>query len=572
MWVSVVRSSGTARACVWSAWSLVVLATAACGNTQRNTGNPTGSAAAGGGSAGANSGGADSGGSGAAGAELQALPSELHRLNASEYRATVGDVLGASPALLLPRDGEASGYDNIAAAQGMDAESFDLYYAAARLVASEVFASEALKAKLVSCQAADDAACVRSVIAGAGLRLFRRPLLDSELAPYAEVYTAARARGDSHDDALELTLVGLLSSAQFLYRMELVGESAGTQPLSPYEIASRLSYLLWSSAPDEALLSAAEGDSLSQDAGLSATLTRMWADPKSERFVKNFAGQWLGARRLATHVVDAGTFPDWSAVVASAAEAEVYDAFGDLLRQDRSWDGFLTGRAHTVDGALASYYGLPQVGAGTQVLLPDGERAGFLGSVAFLTASSLDRRTSPTLRGRFILARLLCQEPAPPVGIPELTSSETEGLNLRQRVERISDDPGCKSCHELMDPLGLAFEHYDGVGRYRTTYAEDGTVVDSNVRLAPSTTYPEGLAVSGVGDVVQALANDPALASCFVRNLYTYGLGRVMTSIDEGNTQLLAEQWQAGTMTVKALVEQLVLAKPFRYRSDGGRP
>jgi hypothetical protein len=546
--------------------SLALLATA-CGKSEEISGFH---AVPAGGSAGSGTAGA-AGGGGAAARELFAVPSQMRRLTGAEYSATVSDVLGVATALdLLEDNGYLGGFDNDAALLSVNPSSYELFLQAAEQVAHEVISTPGPRERVLTCPAPDDAACLRTIVSGAGLRLFRRPLLEQELGPYEQVYAAARTRGELEDAAIEQTLMALLASAQFLYRMEFVGSEPGEQPVGAYELASRLSYLLWSSAPDDALLAVAEDASLLDDAELEAQTARLWQDARFQRFAKNFGAQWLGARRLANHDTDPTLFPEWTPEVATAAAIEVEEYFGEFARQDLDWLGFLTGRAHYVNERLAALYGVEAAGAEIQrTTIEDGERAGYLGLIGFLTVTSQSTRTSPTLRGRFIQEHLLCTPlPPPPAVIPCLSAPEPDPQpqTFRERVESISLDPACASCHMAMDPLGLALEHYDAIGRYRSVYPDDGVPVDANDVLG------DGTPISGLSGVIDWVTNNPLFQACLVRKLYTYGLGRMPSEVDEPNLRALSEQWSEGPLTVREAVLDLVLAKPFRYRSDGSEP
>jgi hypothetical protein len=240
---------------------------------------------------------------------------DIHRLNSAEYNATVADVLGTTLQLADSswRGGELGGFDNVASVLNVDDELYGKYFEAATKIADDVFASSA-KSRVVTCTQADDDACVQSIIGKTGLRLFRRPLSTEEVATYRKVYAAARGLGEAHDGSIKQVLRALLSSTEFLYRIEIdPPNSVEKHPLNAYELASRLSYFLWSSAPDDALLSAAGDGSLLDAQTLATSVDRMLADPvKSRRLVQNFSGQWLGARKLPQHAVDPTVYPDWS--------------------------------------------------------------------------------------------------------------------------------------------------------------------------------------------------------------------------------------------------------------------
>ena len=399
----------------------------------------------------------------------------------------------------------------------------------------KLLASDKLRGRFVSC-ALGDAACVGSNIEAAGLRLFRRPLEADELQTYQRVYDAARQLGDDDPTALALTLQALLSSAEFLYRIEVdpQPESTEAHPLGSFELASRLSYFLWSSAPDDPLLEAAADGSLTQPATLSAVVDRMLDDPRSERLVANFAGQWLGARDVLSHPV-ASKFYEWSPQMAHAASQEILLYFSDFLKSGRSWFEFPKADVNFVDVALAYFYGIPttspDVGIFERVEYHDDRRAGFFGLAGFLAVSSFDRRTSPSRRGRWIASNLLCTDPPPPPpNVPKLEPEEQDAgdsskLNVRQTLEQHRKSPGCAACHALFDAYGLALEEYDAIGLYRTTY-EDGSPVDVSVTFPASDTHPAGETFEGLDGLSQAVSTDPHFGECLARKLFTYGLGR----------------------------------------------
>lgn len=506
----------------------------------------------------------------------------MHRLNSTEYNATVHDVLGASlqPASATWRGGEEEGgFDNIAAVLGIDETLYNRYFKAAQALAVEVMADAKQRGRFVDCSIAD-VECARASIAAAGLRLFRRPLEPEELATYEHVYTAARELGDDGDAAFTLSLQALLSSAEFLYRIEIdpQPDSLDVHPLGAYELATRLSYFLWSSAPDDELLDAAAAGTLSQPDELSAQVDRMVRDPKSERLVANFAGQWLGARQLPSHAVGPKLI-HWNAQVAQAAAQEIRLYFAEFLDNDRSWFEFPTADFNYVDVALAPVYGIPNdsipFGTVERVEYSADERRGFFGLVGFLALSSLDRRTSPSKRGHWIASNFLCQHTPPPPGkIPPLEgdgqTSEPPPLDIRERLEQHRREPTCAVCHKLFDPYGLALEAYDPIGTYRSTY-DDGTVIDTSTTLPASELHPEGVSVVGLDGLAQELASDPRLGDCLAQKLLTYGLGRLIGPDDAPHLAQAEQAWlgPGETPSVRRLIQALVATDDFRLRRGG---
>jgi hypothetical protein len=490
---------------------------------------------------------------------------EMHRLNATEYNNSVGDVLGT---LLKPangnwRGGEIEGFDNVASVLGIDDAQYTLYLDAAEALANDVFASPALQAKFVTCATMDDA-CVSDIIAKIGLHVFRRPLRTAEIATYKKVYTAAQGQGLDHASAVKTVLWSLLSSAEFLYRIELP-KGAGKRPLDGFELASRLSYFLWSSAPDDALLDAAGKNALGSDAAVQAAVDQMLADGKSARFIESFAGQWLGARKVAAHAVAPDRFPQWTPEVANAAMNEMYMYFQEFLQKELPWTEFLKADVNFVNASLAPIYGIPNVTGTTLVRTQNAadQRYGFLGLAGFLALSSMDRRTSPTLRGKWVLGNMLCQEaPPPPKDVPKLDvgGKDLDNGNVRQILEAHRVRPDCAGCHSLFDPFGLALEKYDAIGRYRDKYG-DGSSIDTSTVLA-------GVPFTDLNGAADIVTSNPAFKSCFAKKLFVYGLSRSPAGDDTGWINQIEGQWEQGDLTIHRLISDLALSVPFRNSGD----
>ena len=575
----------------WLGGLCLLQAALACGTVG---GQPRGGVAAAG-----TGGGVASAGTGGANQVLDPGRKDMHRLNSAEYNATVQDVLGTT---LAPANGtwrgEADGFDNIASVLHVDEAQYDRYLSAAQALATELMASEQPRARFVSCDLTASG-CAQSSIAAAGLRLFRRPLEPDELQTYQNVYDAARGLGDDESAALTLALQALLSSAEFLYRIELdpTPDSTEAHPLGPYELASRLSYFLWSSAPDDALLQAAADGSLTQPATLSATVDRMLDDKtqvdaagsvKSDRLITNFAGQWLGERQVASHAA-IPKFYQWTTPVAVAAGQEMLLYFGDFLRSGRSWFEFPTADFNYIDGELTYLYGIPSgltgIGNFERIEYHDDKRAGFFGLAGFLALTSLDRRTSPSRRGRWIAGNFLCAEPKQPPNIPALDADTgadagpdagadagvSPALNVRQALEKHRSSPSCAACHALFDPYGLALEQFDAIGLYRSTY-DDGSTVDTSTTLPPSDAHPEGLSFQGLDGLAQAVSTDPRFGECLAEKLLTYGLGRIVTPSDKPYLQQVQQEWLAAgqTPSLRRIIHALIESDTFRLRRGGG--
>jgi len=520
------------------------------------------------------------------GATPTLAPSQgMHRLNSAEYNATVEDTLGSKlqPAGDAWGGQELAGFDNIASQLGVDKTQYDRFFKAAQALASDVTATPELMGRFVDCDLVE-AQCVDASIKAAGLRLFRRPLEAAEVTTYRGVYASALGLGDDESAAFGLTLQALLASAEFVYRFELDPQPASPEahPLGAYELASRLSYLLWSSAPDDALLESAKTGSLLQADTLSETVDRLLQDPKAQRFSANFAGQWLGARQAATH-----PSPAWGAREAGDAAREMLFYFGEFLNKkdpEWSWFEFPTADFNYVLGDLPHVYYDMRLPAGLSDLADSerrvsdtsDQRAGFFGLAGFLALTSMDRRTSPSKRGKWIAGNLLCAEPPPPNVVPELKTDDQDpgtgllGLDVRQRLEEHRKNPACASCHALFDPYGLALEAFDPIGRYRETY-DDGSPIDVSVTLPASESHPEGVTVTGLAELSQQVAQDPRFGSCVVQKLLTYALGTPVGDGDEPLLQPIRDAWLAPgeTPSLRRLVHALVSSDAFRYRRGG---
>ncbi len=507
---------------------------------------------------------------------------EIHRLNSAEYNATVQDVLGTTlqPATDAWRGGELGGFDNIAAVLGMDGDQYQRYFDAADLIVEDVFSDATRAAKFVVCATADDA-CVKQIVEKAGLRIFRRPLTTEEVATYTGVYADAKAQGDDHNASAKLVVRALLSSAEFLYRIEFDADpnSTNKHTLTPYELASRLSYFLWSSAPDDTLLTNAGNGGLTEVADIEKAVDYMLGDAtKSNRLVSNFAGQWLGARRVLTHPTAPDVYPAWNQDIAKAAAEEMYLYFNEFLRSGRSWLDFVQADMNFVNPTLAAFYGMPATGSGTmKVENTTDNRKGFIGLAGFLAMSSPDRRTSPTLRGKWLLLNMMCVHIEPPAGldIPTLDAKkgDTTNLNIRDVLAEHRQNPACASCHAIIDPFGLALEKFDGIGKFRETYA-NGDAIDDTTELAKDpATYPDGLKFQGLNGAADAVTQNPAFKTCISEKMLTYGVGRLPTETDKPYLQLVNDEWlKAGaTPSIDRLIKGLVTTELFRFRRGEGQ-
>jgi hypothetical protein len=375
------------------------------------------------------------------------------------------------------------------------------------------------RGRILVCSALEDRACQTQILERFAQRAWRRPLAPGEIGQLLAVVDVALAEGDTPEAGLRLALQQVLVSPHFLFRVELDPEPSSLvpHPLTDWELATRLSYFLWSSMPDDALFAAAAAGTLSKPDELALQAKRMLADPKAVALTDNFAGQWLFIRALGDQDPDYQLFPDYDQALEDAMRAETRRYFQAFLTERIPMDQFLVADFTYVNDRLAAHYGLPPVGTDelVRVSLADSPRRGFLMQGSFLRVTSRPKRTSPVLRGKWILDNLLCTPPRPPPpGVEGLPDGMTTTGSVRDRLEAHVSNPICASCHRVMDPLGFGLDNYDAIGKWRTE--EDGFPIDATGQLADGTAFVNG------GEMVRALATNPAVYRCMVEKLYTY--------------------------------------------------
>lgn len=403
-------------------------------------------------------------------------------------------------------------------------------------------------------------------------RAFRRPATDAEIGRLTDLYDAARAAGDAHEEALRVCLSAVLVSPRFLYRAvdnPHADDPDAIYPLDAYELASRLSYFLWSSTPDDTLLALAADGSLAEPATLAGQARRMLADPKADAFIENFSGQWLLLRNLDRLAIDQSRYRVYDAELRDAMITEATMFFADVVREDRSVLTFLDSDHTFVNGPLAALYGFAEL-AGLdrkdrsfrRVDLPaDSPRGGVLTMGAVLTVTSNPTRTSPVKRGLYVLDQILGTPPPPPP--PEIAPLEQalaelgENPSLREQLAAHLTDVNCAVCHNRMDPLGLAMENFDAVGRWRD--ADESGPIDA------SGTLPDGRSFAGPNELKQILlAGDGLFVENLTRKLLTYALGRGLESFDRPTVTDIVRRTRAEGDRFSAIIEGIVLSDAFR--------
>jgi hypothetical protein len=410
--------------------------------------------------------------------------------------------------------------------------------------------------------------CAREVIARFAERAFRRPVANDEVERVLKMFRLAHDRGESYERAVQLALTTVLASPHFLFLVE-PEEKSTDRLLSEFELASRLSYFLWSSMPDDELFLAARAGTLRRD--LRGQVARMLADPRADAFVANFAGQWLQLRKLAGSAPDKDLFPGFDDSLRQAMRQETEQFFGYILRNDRSVLELLDSDYTFVNEALARHYGIDGVGgeAFRRVALTDRRRGGVLTQASVLTLTSNPNRTSPVKRGQWILQQLLgTPPPPPPAGVAKLDESQraAEAAPLRERMEIHRTKPECASCHQQMDPLGFALENFDAVGRFRTA--------DNGFRIDPSGELIGGRKFADVTELKRLLVTSARrkFARSLIENMLTYALGRGLEAYDYCTVEEIGTQLAASDYRIRSVIDGIVASRAFQYRGVAKRP
>jgi hypothetical protein len=460
------------------------------------------------------------------------------RLNRVEYNNTVRDLLGTAlrPADTFQADAASAGYDTVGAALSLAPAAARDYEDAAYKLIDDTLGNATRRSTLVPCDVeAEGETCARTALGGFMRRAFRRPVTTAEVDALLAPFRQAQMLGATRTVGLRYTLAAVLVNQNFLFKLEIDPDPAATTPhrLSDHEIATRLSYALWSTMPDDALFAAADAGTLQTDAELTAQIDRMLADPRASALSENFAGQWLHFREI-NHEPDVRAFPTYTPALLTSMKQEAQRFFADFLASTAPFSELLSARFTYVDSSLATHYGLPamtgmQPGQMWRADTSGVPRSGILTLGAMLTSTSLTTRTSPVKRGEFVLKHLLCETVTPPppdvIGIPDMVDPN-QTLTMRQRMEQHRQNDMCIGCHVDMDQLGFGLENYDAIGKYRTA-EPNGLPVDSSGVL------PDGTPFSGAVELAALLAEDARFNHCVTRNLLTYILGRYIDQPDD---------------------------------------
>ncbi len=410
------------------------------------------------------------------------------------------------------------------------------------------------------------AECAREIVTNLLTRAYRRPATEDEIGKLLDLVSQIQRR-DSFEEAIRFVIEGVLLSPSFLFRIERDAPArpgSNTYEIDDYELASRLSYFLWSSMPDDDLFRAAQEKRLRDPVGLAAQVQRMLADPKSSALVDNFGEQWLNLRLMDRTKPDAEKFNRVDDELLAAMRQETRLFMNAVFRENRSVLDFIDGRFTYVNGPLARYYGIEGIdGEQFQRVELDGEqRSGIVTQASILSISSYATRTSPVLRGKWVLDNLLgTAPPPPPDGTPQLVETDIgTAASMRQRLEQHRANPSCAACHNSMDPIGFGLETYDAAGAWRTK--------DGNFDIDSSGTLPDGRSFAGAKGLKEVLKADAALfARNFTEKLLTFALGRGLERPDRPAVDQILGQCASDNYRFATLVIQIVNSRPFRMRA-----
>lgn len=418
-------------------------------------------------------------------------------------------------------------------------------------------------------QAGSDREAARAVLGSFASRAYRRPATVGEIDRLMQIYLKVRQQGEPYERGIQVGVMAVLVSPHFLFRVEL-DDRAPTpgrqQALNGYELASRLSYFLWSSMPDDELTKLAANGTLTQPAILKGQVERMIQDPKARALADNFAAQWLQLRRLETLLPDPGLFPGYSEELKRDMIAETKAYFQAILVGNRSILEFIDSNYTYVTPRLAKHYGLsvPTASGLSRVALPDRRRGGIVTHASVLTVTSNPNRTSPVKRGRWVLEEILGTPPPPPppdVGVLPDDMKAITAKTIRERLEQHRKDPACANCHRSMDAMGFSLENFDAVGAWRT--ADGPFPVDARGELADGTKFDGPQALRTL-----LMSKKDEFVRCLAEKMLVYAIGRGLRPGDRCIVDKLVTDTKADKYTFQSLIKAVVLSDAFRYRGQ----
>lgn len=491
-------------------------------------------------------------------------PTPLRRMTRLQYQNTVRDLLGVSDvgALDLPVDDRTEGFEVGSTVSPLHVERYA--DAAERLSAA---ATENLDG-LLPCDPAESGedACADSFIRDFGRRAFRRPLAADEHARFRQIFGAGRDAVDFRT-GIELVIQAALQSPKFLYHVEAnVADVAPgvVERLDAFSLANRLAYFFWNTMPDESLLEAAESGALETEEGLEAQVRRLLDDPRAEGGMRNFFRQWLELDRLDGIEKNPELHPDFDAETARTLRRSLEAFLDSVLDEGGSLDDLLLASHAFVSSEIAPLFGLDVEGQElVRVDLDPSQRAGILSHPALLALHAKPNQSDPIHRGTFVREHLFCQHlPPPPADLVVVAPDPAPGLSTRERFAEHSSNVACKGCHELVDPIGFGFEHYDELGRWRDE--DDGRAVDASGEIV-STRDANG-PFYGVPELAERLADSRDVAECVVRQMFRFALQRVEANADRCTITSIDAHFASSGKSLRDLLVHIAKSDAFRYR------
>ena len=497
-----------------------------------------------------------------------AAHTSVRLLTRTEYNNTVADLLSdTTRPLEASPSAEHGGFDNEAVGVSISPRLMEQYATLAESIAERAIARRASIAALACSAPSDARACATEVVREFGMRAYRRPIAPDEEEALLALYDIGASEGGL-DAGLRTLVEAVLQSPDFLYHVEQGAEpadGADVTPLTGWEVASRLSYFLWNTMPDEPLFDAAASGELATSEGVAAQAERMLADPRARAAIRNMHEQWLEVDLVEAAMKDATMFPEWSPELAHDLREETLAFLDELVLGGGSVDEIFLSPFTMMNDRVASFYGVTPPGSGdafVRVPLDEG-RAGVLTHASLLAGNAKTRRTSPVHRGAFVRQRILCQTlPSPPPGIPMLPD-ETAGETERERLARHREDPACAGCHQLMDPIGFAFETYDAAGRW-TDVGPDGEPVDATGELV-GTRDADG-PLDGAVELSARLAESQEVRECVTEQWFRYALGRQPTEADACSVHEVLARGEATEWRLRDMLIAITQTDAFTKR------
>ncbi len=490
----------------------------------------------------------------------------LRRLTATQYRNTIRDLFGLSDdyTIAFAPDERIGPFKSNSLAPVGELQ-VEQYMGAAEAVASDAVGS---LSTLLPCDASGGDACAQQFIEEIAPRIYRRPLTNAEIDGLVAVYQDGKAEGD-FANGIRVVLAAMLQSPYFLYHVEFgVEEGDGAVVvLDDYEVASRLSFFLWNTMPDDALFAAAEAGELSDDEGLAAQVDRMLADPKALDAIGSFHQQWLGVDELELVEKDGTAYPQFSAALAEAMKRETAEfANGVILDGDAKLETLLTGSfTYTSDPDLLALYGatLPAgYQPGDRIELDPTQRAGLLTQAGVMARHAHANQTSPVHRGVLVRTNFLCQTlPPPPPEVDNAPPDPDPNATTRERFAQHTSDPACAGCHVLIDPLGFGLENYDAVGAYRTMEGDLAVDASGEVVAADVTGKFDG----GV-ELAAILAQSDDVRECVAEQWFRFAFARTATDRDDCSMEQIVTAFAEADYDVRVLLRGIALSDAFRHR------